>query len=296
MKIEKDSLMIEENRLIETIMKSQNEDGSWGNPDGFYTDKYTGTIWNVLILAQLNASKEDPRIKKACEFILRRSFEPQSGGFSISYSVKYESGLPSQVIPCLTGNMVYALIKLGYLDDSRIQKAIDWIVQYQRVDDGTYNSILDTKYEHLSACFSKHSCFMGVTKSLKALAEVPKDRRTKKINDKIAKLVEFLLIHHIFKKSSDTNTISKPGWTKFGFPLMYQTDVLEIMDIFRKLEIRDERLNEALDLIQSKQVEGEWLLESTMNSKMLMTIGEKKKPCEFLTKQALDILKFYGRI
>ena len=39
------------------------------------------------------------------------------------------------VIPCLTGNMVFALIRLGYGGDPRAQRAIDWITTYQRFDD-----------------------------------------------------------------------------------------------------------------------------------------------------------------
>jgi hypothetical protein len=32
--------------------------------------------------------------------------------------------------------MVYSLIRLGMLEDPRVQKSIDWITRYQRFDDG----------------------------------------------------------------------------------------------------------------------------------------------------------------
>ena len=36
-----------------------------------------------------------------------------------------------------------------------------------------------------------------------------------------------MLLHHIYRRSHDTAKTSKPGWLKFGFPLMYQTEALE---------------------------------------------------------------------
>ena len=62
-----------------------------------------------------------------------------------------------------------------------------------------------------------------------------------------------MLVHHIHKQSHNLGRVSKPGWKKFGFPLMYQTDVLEILGILTSLGYRDERMQEAVDLLVSKQ-------------------------------------------
>jgi hypothetical protein len=226
--------------------------------------------------------------------LLNHSYEPKNGGFSVSYSKSFNTGLPSQVIPCLTGNMVYSMIKLGYLEDTRVQKSIDWIVNFQRFDDGEYINNLPNEINHLKACFSTHSCFMGVVKCLKALAQIPESKKSVLVKKKIKDLSEFLLKHHLYKKSSDLSKISKPGWTKFGFPLMYQTDVLEILDIFRKLEIYDKRLNEAIDLVKRKQTINGWILENTMNGKTIIDIGEKGKINQWLTDKATKIINYYS--
>ena len=117
------------------MLDLQNDDGSWGTPERFYTDKYRGTVWNLIILAEMRADPGNPGVKKACEFILSNSQETELVGFSYSRSAKRLSGLPSGVIPCPTGNMVYSLIRLGYLEDERVQKAIGWIYAFQRADD-----------------------------------------------------------------------------------------------------------------------------------------------------------------
>ena len=117
---------------VPQILANQNDDGSWGLPEKFYTLKYTGTVWTVLLLAELAADPADPRVRKACEFILSHSWNEETGGFSYQQSARTETGLSSGVIPCLTGNMVYSLIRLGYLDDEQVQRAIDWIVTWHR--------------------------------------------------------------------------------------------------------------------------------------------------------------------
>ena len=121
---------------VPRIMARQNSDGYWETPTAFYTVKYKGTVWQLIILAELGADEKDIRVRKACEFILANSQDPESGGFSMHLSVKTGGGRRSELIPCLTGNMVWSLIKLAFLEDPRVQRGINWITTYQRFDDG----------------------------------------------------------------------------------------------------------------------------------------------------------------
>jgi hypothetical protein len=118
--------------IVPAILDKQNEAGYWGEPLKFYHNKYKGTVWQLIILAEMGADANNPQIKKACEFILDNSQDTESYGFSVHRSLKGEGGRHNEVIPCLTGNMLWSLIKLGYLDDERIQKGIEWICKYQR--------------------------------------------------------------------------------------------------------------------------------------------------------------------
>ena len=63
---------------------------------------------------------------------------------------------------------------------------------------------------------------MGAVKALKALAEIPENKRSADVKNMIEKGAEYMLKHHIYKRSHDLNLVAKPGWLKFGFPLMYQ--------------------------------------------------------------------------
>jgi len=124
---------------------------------------------------------------------------------------------------------------------------------------------------------------------------IPKNRRTKDVNGSIENGVEYLLNHHIFKRSHDLSQVSKPGWLRFGFPLMYQTDVLEILGILTRLGYRSYRMQEAIDLLASKQDdEGRWTLESTFNGRFHTNIEQKGKQSKWITLNALRVLKnFY---
>ena len=282
--------------VVPKILAKQREGGYWEAPEKFYTAKYKGTVWQLIILAELGADGKDPRVQKACEFILENSQDRKSGGFSAWLSVKVGGGRYSGVLPCLTGNMVWSLVRLGFLDDPRVKRAIDWIVQYQRFDDGEAWPPKIWPYEKATSCFGKHSCHMGVVKSLKALGEIPADKRSKAVVGTVEKGVEYMLKHHIHKRSHNLSRVSKPGWLRFGFPLMYQTDVLEILGILTKLGVKDERMQEAVDLVLSKQdAQGRWMLENTFNGRFQTNIEQKGASSKWVTLKALSVLKgFYS--
>jgi len=86
---------IMEHGVAPKILEKQNDDGSWGDPDRFYRDKYRGSAWTLLLLAEMAAAPEDKRVKKACEFMLRSSQDPDSGGFSFDRSAKTGTGIPA---------------------------------------------------------------------------------------------------------------------------------------------------------------------------------------------------------
>jgi len=281
--------------IVPLLLAKQEQGGYWGVPEDFYRAKYTGTVWTLLILAELGADGKDKRIRKACEFILEHSQDRQSGGFAYTGSAE-NGGHHSKVVPCLTGNMVWSLIRLGYLDDARVQRGIDWITTYQRFDDAVAEAPRGWLYDRYKQCWGKHTCHMGVVKTLKALAEILPDKRSKAVRSTIEKAAEYLLRHHIYKRSHDLSKVSKKGWLQFRFPLMWYSDALEILGILTSLGYKDKRMQEAVDLVIFKQdAQGRWLLETTLNGRFQVNIERKGKPSKWVTLISLIALKrFYG--
>jgi hypothetical protein len=277
--------------IVPAILNKQNEAGYWGEPLKFYSIKYSGTVWQLIILAEMGADINNTHIKKACEFILDNSQDIESYGFAVNSSSKNGGGRHSEVIPCLTGNMIWSLIKLGYLNDERIRNGIEWICKYQRSDDGIPDVPKEWPYDRYEMCWGKHTCHMGVVKSLKALSAIPDEHRNEAVKEKITILSEYILIHHIYKKSHDLKSVSKPGWLKLGFPLMYQTDILEILGILVELDYHDPRMEDAIGKLKTKQnKDGRWNLENTFNGKMIKNVETKGKSSKWITLKALNVL------
>lgn len=280
--------------LVPDILREQREPAYLQAYPRFYTYKYRGLVWSLIVLAELGA-EADPYIKEQCEYLFEHSQERQDGGFAMNAAARTGGGRITEVIPCLTGNMVWSLIHFGYLDDPRLQRGIDWITRFMRFNDGTEDAPQVPPYDRYETCWGAHTCHMGVVKALKGLSAIPVERRTKEINDTIQKAAEFLLIHHIHRRSHNLNRTSKPGWLKFGFPLMYQTDALEILDILTGLGIKDSRMEEAIHIVIAKQDDtGRWRVENTYNSeRLLLPIGQKDEQSKWLTLRAVRVLKRY---
>jgi len=143
---------------------------------------------------------------------------------------------------------------------------------------------------------------MGVVKALKALAEIPINKRSRDAEKTIEKGAEYMLKHHVYKRSHDLKRTSNPNWLKFGFPLLWQTDTLEILRILTKLGYRDEQMQEAVDLVVSKQDNNcRWRLESlpppqeSFYRNFSTIIEQRGSPSKWITLNALRVLKgFYG--
>ena len=280
--------------LVPEILRMQRKDAYLQAFPRFYTNKYKGLVWQLIVLAELCAGM-NPQIEEQCEYLFTHAQERQDGGFAMHEAAKTGGGRLSEVIPCLTGNIVWSLLRFGYLDDPRLQKGIDWLTRYTRFNDGAMDDPQVPPYDRYEMCWGKHSCHMGVVKALKAFGAIPEARRSPAVQETIQKAAEFMLIHHIHKKSHDLKRISKPGWLRFGFPLMYQTDALEILDILTGLGIKDPRMDEAITVIRRKQDEqGRWRMENTYNSdRLLIPMEQKDAPSKWLTLRAMRVLKRY---
>lgn len=77
---------------------------------------------------------------------------------------------------------------------------------------------------------------------------------------------------------------------------MYQTDVLEILDILTELGINDRRMDEAIGIIIAKQDDmGRWKTENTSNTdRLLIPLEQKGEQSKWITFRAIRVLKRYN--
>jgi len=66
---------------VPPILDAQGDDGHWEGPDRFYVAKYRGTVWTLIILAELGADGGDERVRRGCEAVRRPAQVRGLGGF-----------------------------------------------------------------------------------------------------------------------------------------------------------------------------------------------------------------------
>jgi hypothetical protein len=278
---------------IKSILDVQDPEGHWGNKDDMYLPKYKSSTHNLLILAELGA-KRNPAIERGIENIFR--FQRLSGHFLTDFP-KTEKGRASIVKDgcCIDGNILYYMIHFGYLDDPRVKQLIQFQIDYHSDDVGGWGC---RAYGINRSKLGPANCYMGGIKVFKALAKIPKKKRPKKINEIINQEVEIILENHVYQylRNPDGSRKAKAGWKRFGFPLYYQSDALEVLDVLTNLGVHDDRMQEAIDLVLSaQQKDGKWLLKHTFNEKQLCQIDKKHEPSKWITLRALRVLKrFYS--
>lgn len=272
---------------IPAILDAQHPDGYWVKPGGGYWPSYRATVWQIIFLADLGADLSDERVKRGCEYLLSHCIA-RNGAFSMS-----ERPIPSKAIHCLNGDLIYALSSLGYGDDSRLKTAIEWqaqaIIGREQI---RYFRSGTTAPKFACVANNGQPCAWGATKAMKGLARIPLHQRTPEMQQAIEIGIDFLL-------SRDPSIADYPyverinsNWFKFGYPLSYQSDVLETVAVLVDLGYRDDpRLDNAMRLILSKQDnDGRWQMEKSLNGKMWIDIEAKGKPSKWVTLRALRAL------
>jgi hypothetical protein len=284
---------------IATILAEMDKAGYWVEPGPGYNPKYRSTVWSVILLAQLGASvKEDKRIAQACAYLLDHALT-EGGQFTIS-------GAPSGTVDCLQGNLSWALLELGY-EDPRMEIAFDWMAQSVTGEGIAPSEKRQAMVRYYAgkcgptfACGANNKlpCAWGGTKVMLALGKWPKNRCTPIIERAIQQGVDFLFSVDPAEATYPSGFSNKPSqnWWKFGFPIFYVTDLLQIVEASVALSYgTDPRLGGALAIIREKQDEnGRWALEYDYSGKTWVDFGAKKQPNKWVTLRALRVIKAIG--
>jgi len=275
--------------VVKTIFGVQKPEGYWATEEDMYLPKYTATTHQLLILAEHGATKTS-EIERAIEQVYR--FQRNSGHF-LTKLPKSEKGKNSIVKDgcCFDGNVLYYLVHFGYLDDPRTQKLLDFIFDYYDKENTGWKC---RAFPIDPSKVFPVNCFMGRTKLLKAFCKIPEPKRDPEMKRIIELEVEEILENGVYRylRNPDGSRKDKAGWKRFGFPLFYQADILEIMGTLTRLGIKDDRMQDAIDIIlEAQQPDGKWLLKNTYNGKMYIDIEEKHKPSKWVTLRTLTVLK-----
>jgi hypothetical protein len=281
---------------IPKILDHMNPAGFWAAPGAGYNPKYRSGVWSLIQLAQLGAHADaDERIPRACAYQLDHSLAP-GGQFS-------STGAPSGTIPCLQGNLVWALQELEY-KNPRLEKAVEWMARSVTGEGvaptGESSPSLRYYAYHCGPGFAcgpnnKQPCAWGAVKILLALGRVPEEHRTPLVHRAIQQGIDFFFSVDPASAAYPCGNSPRPSsnWWKFGFPVFYITDLLQLVQALADVGAgADPRLTHALDLIREKQDDqGKWVLEYDYTGKTWIDFGLKKTPNPYVTLRAVRALR-----
>jgi len=290
---------------VTRIFARQAPGGYWGDVTTPYLPKYRGTYWTLMVLGHLGMSRSDERVQRTVDYL--SSFQQVDGGFAecnaagarryYDYVVHRQQArgksapdeqefladhVHQMTYSCLTGNVASALLRLGYGDDPRPWRSIDWLVQVQHNDGGW-------KCPYWKAHVrDRHSCFYGTITSLEALSETPASARSREVLQAISRGAEFLLMHRLYRSDHHHDKIINPTWLSLAFPWFYGYSILRGLWVLARLGYRDERMEDALAVLKQKRTaQGWWILESTPQGRMQADLEKKGEPSKWLTLHAL---------
>ncbi|MCL5611611.1 MAG: nitrogen fixation protein NifH [Chloroflexi bacterium] len=283
---------------IADVLSHMEKEGYWVKTGPGYNPKYRSTVWSIILLAQLGAlANEDKRIDQGCKYLLDHLAE--GGQFTA-----ITSGAPSGAIDCLQGNLCWALMEMGY-DDPRLKKAYEWMARTVTGDGIAPMEDKDAPVRYYAykcgpnfACGvnDKLPCAWGAVKVMLAFGKWPVARRSPLIKKAIKQGADFFFsIDPATAKYPTRDKSGKPSrdWWKFGFPVFYITDLLQLAEALVSLGYGDDpRLGNTLNIIREKQnARGQWPMEFDYTGKTWIDFGKKKQPNKWVTLRALRVLK-----
>jgi hypothetical protein len=142
---------------------------------------------------------------------------------------------------------------------------------------------------------NKLPCAWGGIKVMLAFSKLPEERRTPLVRNAIRRGVDFFLGIDPATAEYPHPWSEKPSqnWWKFGFPVFYVSDLLQIVEVFGRLGYgNDPRLSDALKFILDRQdKDGRWPLEYDYKGKAWVEYGLKRQPNKWVTLRAAQALK-----
>lgn len=284
---------------IAALLDAMHPDGYWERPGPGYGPKYRSSVWSLITLAQLGATIDmDARVAAACAYHLEQAFLP---GGQVSYN-----GAPSGTFDCLQGNMIGSLMAMG-VQDPRLAQAYEWMARTVTGEDMAPNTDKHASRRYyaykcgpLFACGANYGqpCAWGSGKVMLAFSRLPAAQRTPLIERAVQAGIDFLFSVDPLSANYPVGDGKQPSsnWWKFGFPVFYITDLLQLAEALVGLGYgSDPRLAGLLEFIRSKQdAEGRWPLEYHYNGKTWLEFGRKGQPNPWVTLRALRVLKAVG--
>jgi hypothetical protein len=228
--------MIPESGWASELLAKQDPEGWWVSGKSLYQPRYLSSNWMLLILSDLAVTREDPRVRKACDLWIRR-FAKEDGGFGAD-------GMSKSHL-CVVGNTARALVRFGYADHPKVRSAFEWLVTNQDKNGGW-------------SCFGSGRN-LDSWEGLSAFAVYPKEMWTQGMTRAVERGSEFFLQRELHVQGAHY-----PPWYRLHYPAHYYYDLLVGLDFMTALGYGDDpRMKQAVSWLRKKRrSDGRWNLDA----------------------------------
>ena len=228
------------------FLDKQGEDGKW---DGkFVTPEYTSTVWVLTELRRLGLPRDNYNAKKAADLLLDAGLQ-KDGGINFSESDETESEV------CHSALVLSALSYFRVVNPRR-EAIFEYLIESQ-LDDGGWNCNWKSNPES-----SSFDTTITVLEALREYSKVTKGDSTY-INMLQAQAQEFLLKHHLYLKTDESEDPVDEKFLNLTYPTYSKYDILTALDYFQSINHPyDQRFEKAILSLKRRRERGMWKMEN----------------------------------
>jgi hypothetical protein len=266
------------------LLALQGEDGQWAGGACFPARNFnqsgenqgqpwTATLPTLHLLHDFGVDPSSDRVRRAVALVRERCRWEHAG----------QPFFGGEVEPCINGRTVTLGVYFGQDVDDVVARLLG-----EQLEDGGWNCEAENG--------SVRSSFATTINVLEGL--LAHERATGGSAEAIAarrRGEEYLLERRLVRRKS-TGEVVNPAWLQLSFPTRWRYDVLRALEYFRSAgDAPDSRMDEAIDLLRSKQQPGgAWLLENTHPGKVHFALEDgDSRPSRWNTLRALRVLNWY---
>ncbi len=263
---------IAESAPVQKLKSRQRPQGYWGSDDR----PHHGTQRFLLLLMWLG-SRADAGVLRGMEYLIDGCLADDG-----SYGMELKGRIVN--LPCHGADLLRLMLWSGYEQDPRTKALLGWLVKIQG-DDGIWPCVSKLK---------PFSCLWATADVLRAYSGLPASWLTPQVEASRRLAIEQILASNLYQYGK-----GKPSsrWFEFGFPLRFDTDILEVLELLAPYVSPDEeQIQEGLSLVLDKQTaDGRWLCEKHPKGGLWMQqfiqFEEIGRPSKWVTLHAMRMLK-----
>ena len=257
---------------VKKLLRRQKPEGYWGSDPR----PHHGTK-DILQLLMFVGYRGDENVNRALEYRIQGCLKEDG-----SYGMEFKDRII--IVPCHGADLLQQMVWFGHKKDPRAKKLLNWLLDIQE-QDGVW------------PCVSKarsFSCLWATADVLRAYRELPPGWITPQVENSHRKAIEQFLNSNLYQYGKSK---PNPRWLEFGFPLRFDSDVLEVLELIAPYVHPDEeRIQKGLRLVLDKQDKtGRWPNEKYPKGGQWMDkyigLEEIGKPSKWVTLHVLRMLK-----